>query len=174
MRQGKPFAVLGLVLMGITLSATIVVPVTSVQEVINTSFTVEPGTTYGPYDDGTTYHTMIFGISVLRCEVVVEGQGVYLNVRGEHTQYLKGIYVSAQYEFVIDPADVQYTFTFSNTNGVVNSSVRFILEETWARPVALCSSGTFIAWFGGAVLFLVGLIALAVSRLRRRLAATPT
>ena len=71
--------------MGITLSATIVVPVTSVQEVINTSFTVEPGTMYGPYDDGTTYHTMIFSISVLRGEVVIEGQGVYLNVRGEHT-----------------------------------------------------------------------------------------
>jgi hypothetical protein len=155
--------------MGLALSAVIVVPVTSVEEVISTSFTVEPGTTYGPYDNGTVYHTRIFGISVLVGEVVIEEQGVYLTVSGEHTQHLKDIYVSAQHEFVIDPAEDQYTFIFNNTDGVASSSVRFILEETWTRPVALSSSGTFIAWFGGVFLFLAGLIVLAVNRLRRQL-----
>lgn len=155
--------------MGLVLSTLIVVPVTSSEGMISVSFTIEPGTTYGPYDNGTVYHTRIFGTSVLMGEVVIEGQGIYLTVSGEHTHHLKGIYVSAQYEFVIDPAEDQYTFTFDNTDGIANSSVRFILEEAWTRPVALSSSGTFIAWFGGVLLFLAGLIVFTVNRLRMRL-----
>ena len=69
MIQRRSTAVLGLVLIGLVLSVSIVVPVTTVEEVINTTFTVEPRATYGPYDNATVYHTLIFGRSVLRGEV---------------------------------------------------------------------------------------------------------
>ncbi|MHA2118248.1 MAG: hypothetical protein ACXABV_18630 [Candidatus Thorarchaeota archaeon] len=169
MSQERSSVVLGLVLIGLALSAAMLVPVTSVAEVINTTFTVDPGTTYGPYDDETYYHTMIIGSSVLRGEVIIVGQGFYLTVRGEHTQHLKNIFVSTQFDFVVNPAIDQYTFTFNNTSGVASCSVRFVLEETWTRPVALSSSGTFIAWFGGVFLFIAGLVVLFLKRVRERL-----
>ncbi|MFW9886872.1 MAG: hypothetical protein ACFFER_01740 [Candidatus Thorarchaeota archaeon] len=166
MRQELSSVVLGLVLIGLALSAAVLVPVTSVAEVINTTFTVDAGTAYGPYDNETYYHAMIIGRSVLRGEVIVIGQGFYLTARGEHTQHLKNIFVSAQFDFVIDPAIDQYTFTFNNSGGVASCSVRFILEETWTRPVALSNSATFIAWFGGFLLFIVGLVGLLFKRVR--------
>jgi hypothetical protein len=166
--QWKSTIVLGLVLIGIALSVAIVVPVASVEEVINTTFTVEAGATYGPYDDETYYHTMILGSSVLRGEVVIAGQGIYFTVGGEHTQHLKNIFVNAQFEFLVDPAIDQYTFTFNNTQGVASSSVRFVLEETWTRPVAFISPGTFIAWFAGVLLFLAAMIVLFFKRVMKR------
>ncbi|MFW9863636.1 MAG: hypothetical protein ACFFET_15195 [Candidatus Thorarchaeota archaeon] len=169
MSQERSSVVLGLVLIGLALSAAMVFPVTSVAEVINTTFTVDAGTTYGPYDNETYYHTMIIGSSVLRGEVIIIGQGFYLTVRGEYTQHLKNIFVRDQFDFAINPAIDQYAFTFNNSDGVSSCLVRFVLEETWTRPVAFSSPATFIAWFGGLFLFIAGLVGLILKRVRERL-----
>ena len=59
-----------LTLSGLALLLICLIPVTSVEEIINTSFTVDPGTKYGPNDPGTSHHThlhfKILGKSLLR------------------------------------------------------------------------------------------------------------
>ena len=144
------------------------IPITSAEEVINTSFTVAPGTKYGPNDPGTGYHTRIFGRSVLKGIVVVEGEGIYLTAGFYNTQHLNNIYVEKQYGFVIDPADDLYIFIFDNAGGSSESLVRFRLEEIWTRPMAIGSPPLFILALTGLVLFLVGLVALVIGHLKTR------
>ena len=159
-----------LTLSGLALLLICLIPVTSVEEIINTSFTVDPGTKYGPNDPGTSYHTRIhfkiFDKSVLRGEAIVEGEGIYLTVNFYNTEHLNDIYVEGQYSFVIDPANDLYVFIFDNTEGHSGSLVEFRLEEIWTRPIAISSPLGFIGGLIGFLLFLAGLIALAVKWFR--------
>lgn len=159
-----------LTLLGLGLLLVCSIPVSSVEEVINTSFTISPGATYGPYDPaGTGYHTRIHFLldkSVLKGDVIVEGEGVYLTVNFYNTEHLNGIYIEGQYSFTIDPADDLYIFTFDNTEGQEESSVRFTLEEMWTRPLAFGSPPLFIAGLTGFLLFIIGLVTLTIKRAR--------
>ena len=168
MQTGPSYLMVGLAIMGLALLSTMAFPVTSVETVISTSFSIGSGSTYGPYDDGTIYHTMIFGTSALRGEIIIEGGGIYLTVDGEHTQDLKGIFVNDRFEFEIVSAIDQYTFEFDNTNGVSASSVQFTLEEVWSRPVAMSSIPAWGMWLVGGLIFIVGCLGLVVIRLKRQ------
>ncbi len=171
MRRGT-FAGLLLALLGLVLLLTCLIPVTSIEEVINTSFMVSPGTTYGPYDEGTVCHTRIhmkiLDKSVLKGDVSVEGEGIYLTVNGYNTQHLKSLYVKGQYSFTVDPADDLYTFTFDNTRGNAENLVKFILKEAWTRPIAIGSPPLFIAGLIGFFLLSTGLVTLAIAHLKSR------
>ena len=173
MRAGPSYAVIGFVFMGLALLSTITIPVTNSNVVISTSFTVGPSMTYGPYDDDTTYHTRIFGISTLRGEIIIEGVGIYLTVDGENTQHLKGVLVNDRFEFEIVSASDQYTFEFDNTNGVATSTVHFALEDTWTRPVAMSSTIIWGIWLVGGFTLLIGFLGLVIVRLRSQLTNTP-
>ena len=120
MRRGISVG-LAVILVGLTLS----IPTTRTYEAINISFILNPGGKYGPYDNGTYYHTMIFGKSVLKGEVAVEGEGMYITARGYNVQEFSDVYVQGQYSFAIAPAHDQYTFTFDNTEGTIKSLVKF-------------------------------------------------
>ncbi|MCK5238504.1 MAG: hypothetical protein KAR33_03085 [Candidatus Thorarchaeota archaeon] len=174
MRTGTSYAVLGLAIIGLTLLSTISIPITTENVVISTAFTVDPGMTYGPYEDDTIYHTMIFGSSVLRGEIIIEGEGIYLTVNGEHTQNLEGVLINNRFEFEVVPAIDQYTFEFNNTNGVIACMVQFTLVEVWTRPVAMSATTIWGMWLGGVLIFMVGFLGLIVVRLRSHLAKTPT
>ena len=155
-----------LILIGLVLFLVSSIPVTRVVEVINTSFTISPGNKYGPYDNGTYYHTMIFVKSVLKGEVVVEGEGIYLTARGYNVQDLKDTYVKEKCSFTVDPADDQYTFTFDNTKGEAESMVRFRLTEVWT---ASFSPPIWIMGFIGLFLLLpIGLVVLTYSYFRSK------
>ena len=160
-----------LTLLGLAILLICLVPVTSVEEVINTSFTVGPGTKHGPNDPGTGYHTRI-GIpilskSVLAGEVIVEGEGIYFTANFYNTEHLNNIYVEGQYSFTIDPADDLYVFIFDNTQGSSESPVQFSLEEIWTRPLAIASPSGFITALIGLLLFLTGLVYYIIARLRK-------
>jgi len=156
-------------LSGLAIMLICLIPVTSVDEVINTSFIVSPGTKYGPNDAGTSYHTRIMGRSVLKGEVNVTGEGIYLTVNFYNTGHLKNIYVKGRYSFAIDPADDLYVFIFDNTEGHNESSVKFTLEEIWTRPIAIGSPPLFIIGIMGFLLFIAGLVTLVMTKLRRYL-----
>jgi len=144
------------------------IPITSAEVVIDISFTVPPGSKYGPNDAGTGYHTRILGKSILEGEVLVEGGGIYVTAGFFNTQHVDNVYVDRQYNFVIDPADDLYVFVFDNTNGKAESLVRFTLKEVWTRPMAIGSPPLFILgliWF---VLLMIGLAALVIAHLRSR------
>ena len=66
-----------LTLIGLTILLVSSIPVTSSEEAINTSFAVSSGTTFGSPNIGTGYHTRILGKSVLKGEVIVEGEGIF-------------------------------------------------------------------------------------------------
>ena len=155
-------------LLGLALLVICSIPVTSVEEVINTSFAISPGTKYGPYDDGTYYHTMIMGKSVLEGEVIVEGEGIYLTVTGYNTQHLRNLHLKGRYSFVIDPANDLYTFTFDNTKGNTESLVKFTLKEIRTRPMAIDSPPFFIAGLIGFFLFLIGVVTIAITHFKFR------
>ena len=146
-----------LTLSGLALLLICSFPVTSVEEVINTSFTVSPGTKYGPNDPGTGYHTRIhfkiLGKSVLKGEVTAEEEGIYLTVNFYNTEHLNNIYVKGQYSFTVDPANDLYVFIFDNTEGRIESLVKFRLEEIWTRPIAIGSPPGFITGLIGFLLF---------------------
>jgi len=158
-------------LLGLAVLLVCLVPTTSVEEVINNSFTVSPGAKYGPNDRGTNYHTRIHFIldkSVLKGEVDVEGEGIYLTVNFYNTEHLDGVYIDGHYGFTIDPADDLYVFTFDNTQGNSDSSVRFRLEEVWTRPLAIGSLPFFAAGLIGFFLFLAGFAKLTLDHSRKR------
>ena len=133
-----------LTLIGLTILLVSSIPVTSSEEAINTSFAVSSGTTYGSPNIGTGYHTRILGKSVLKGEVIVEGEGIYFTATGYNSKHLENIYVTGRYSFRIDPADDLYTFTFDNTKGSTESRVTFTLAEVWTRPRAIGSPPLFI------------------------------
>jgi len=91
-----------------------------------------------------------------------------LTVNFYNTEHLNDVYVEGQYSFVIDPADDLYVFIFDNTGGHSGSLVEFRLEEIWTRPIAISSPFGFVGGLIGFLLFLAGLITLAVKRFRRR------
>ena len=158
-------------LLGLFLLVICSVPTTSVEEVIDASFTISPGAKYGPNDPGTRYHTrihFILGKSILKGEVVVEGEGIYLTADFYNTEHPKGLYTAKQYSFTIDPADDLYVFTFDNIEGQTESLVRFRLEEIWTRPVAIGSPLGFIVGLVGFLSFSAGLAALALNRVRTK------
>jgi len=167
MRRGT-LAGLFLTLLGLTILLVSSIPITSIEEVIDTSFTVPPGTTYGPNDAGTSYHTRIIGRSVLKGEVMVEGEGIYLTVNFYNTEHLRNIYVRGRYSFIVDPADDLYVFIFDNTDGRSESLVKFRLEEVWTRPIAIGSPPLFILGLTGLLLFPVGLAALTITSLKAK------
>lgn len=153
-------------LLGLVILFVCSIPVTSGEEVINASFTVAPGAKYGPNDAGTGYHTRIFGKSVLKGEVFVEGEGIHLTAGFYNTEHLRDIYVVGRFSFVISPADDLYVFTFDNTNGRGESSVRFRLEEVWTRPAAFSSPPLLIVGLTGLLLFPIGVAILIITHLR--------
>jgi len=158
-----------LTLLGLAILLFSAIPITSIEEVINTSFRVPPGTRYGPPDAGTIgYHTRIFGKSVLKVEVLIEGGGIYLIASGYNAQHLTGLYGEGLYSLTIDPADDLYTFTFDNTNGSTESLVKFTLKEVWTRPMAFGSPPLFILGLTGLLLFPVGLVTLAITSLKAK------
>lgn len=117
---------------GLTLFLIALIPVTRIDEVINTSFTLAPGTIYGPYNAGTYYHTRIWIIkSALQGDIIIEGEGAYISVNGFNAGELRNIYLKGEKGFTIEPADDQYTFTFDNTQGSAPSLVKFTLREVW-------------------------------------------
>jgi len=168
MGRGKLVGFL-MILLGLGLLLICLIPVTSVDEVIDISFTVSPGTKYGPNDAGTSYHTRILGKSALKGEVMVEGEGIYLTVNFYNTEHLKEIYVKGKYSFVVDPADDLYVFIFDNTEGSSESSVRFALKEIWTRPMAIGSPPLFILGLIGFFSFLTGSVTLVITRMTRYL-----
>jgi len=149
-----------LTLLGLSLFIVTLIPTTSVEEVINTEFMLDPGT-----EHEKNYHTHIFGKSALKGEVIVEGEGIYLTVDFYNTEHLDNVYIDGQYSFLVDPADDLYVFIFNNTEGNNESSVKFTLEEIWTRPIGIGSHPGFIAGLTGLFIFLAGLIALAIIRL---------
>lgn len=117
---------------GLILFLIALIPVTRVDIVINTSFTLPPGTKYGPYDAGTYYHTRVWIYkTTLQGNILVEGEGVNIYVNGYNAGELRNIYVNGERDFTIEPADDQYTFTFDNTQGSATSLIRFTLREVW-------------------------------------------
>jgi len=155
-------------LLGLSLLSMALIPVTSAEEVINSSFTVSAGNKYGPYDNGTTYHTSVLGKSVLQGEITVVGEGIYFTANGYNTLQIKDLYVSDTYNFVIDPADDLYTFTFNNTGGHNESSVHFKLKEVWTGSVVIGSPLLFITWLAGFLILPIGIAIIAISFSRSR------
>lgn len=107
------------------------------ETVIDVSFILEPGDTYGPYNNGTYHHTTVITKSTLTGIITVEGAGINFTANGYNTQHIKSIFVNESYRFVINPADDSYLFTFDNTRGSLQNSVRFTLEERWIDIVML-------------------------------------
>jgi hypothetical protein len=170
---GRTTAVgLSLVILGLALLLICCIPVTSIEEAIDASFTVSSGTVYGSPNAGTSYHTRInfkgvLGKSVLRGEVFTEGEGIRLIVHGYNAQHLTDTRIEGGYSFVIDPADDLYTFAFQN-DGLSESVVHFTLEEIWSRPLAAGSPAFLIAGLVAFSLFATGLVILVVIYPRRR------
>ncbi len=150
-----------LTLFGLILFIVTLIPVTAVEEAINTQFIVAPGAKHEEY-----YHTHIFGKSILKGEVTVEGESIQLTINGYTPEPVRDPHIRERYSFAIDPADDLYNFIFNNTEGHNESSVKFRLGEIWTRPIGIGSHPGFIAGLIGFFLFLAGLIALAISRLR--------
>ena len=161
LKRTTKLSVLTLIGLALVLICSISVP--SVAEVINTSFTVSPGSDFEVY-----YHTHIFFRSALKGEVAVEGEGIYLTVHGYNTQDLSNILVKTEHTLTVDPAHDLYTFIFNNTEGRNDCSVQFKLEETWTRPISIGSTQGFTVALAGSLLFLAGLVGLAMKRLRSR------
>ena len=126
---------LALILIGIALFLISSIPITRTDEVINTSFTISPGDSFGPYDEGTYYHTRVLVGSILKIEIVTEGRGIYMTAGGQNVQDLKDLFIEDGKSFRIEPADDQYTFTFDN-KGMSDCTVEFALTEVWTGSLS--------------------------------------
>ena len=151
-------------LVGASLFLFSLVKVTRIVPAIDASFVVKQGETHGPYDEGTGYHTNILGKSVLKGQVSVEGEGIYFTGEGYNIDGLKNIFIDNHYNFVIDPADDLYTFTFDNTEGTSESLVNFLLKEEYTAILAFQSPvmlalglvGIFLLLPTGLIMFIIG------------------
>ena len=126
---------LALILIGIALFLISSIPFTRTDEVINTSFTINPGDSFGPYDEVTYYHTRVLVRSILKIEIVTEGGGIYMTAGGQNVQDLKNFYIEGGKRFTIEPANDQYTFTFDN-KGMLDCTVEFALTEIWTGSLS--------------------------------------
>ena len=129
MRQLKSVG-LFLILIGITLFLISSIPITRTDEMINTSFTIDPGDSFDPYDEGTYYHTRVLAKSILKVEINVEGERLYVSAGGQNVQDLEDVLVEGWKSFTIAPANDQYTFSFAN-KGISDCFVEFTLTEIW-------------------------------------------
>ncbi len=157
-----------LLLLGLSLMLICLMPVTAVDEVIRIHFLLSPGTVYGPPDPGTSYHTRILSNSVLKGKVIVEGEGVCFSIQGYNTPSLNSINIEEKYSFGINPAADLYTFTFDNTKGWNESSVKFTLEETFSQPSAISTLSGLVTGLTGFIMLLTGLVSLIVNRFKTR------
>ncbi len=126
---------LALILIGIALFIISSIPSTRTEEVINTSFSISPGDSFGPYDEGTYYHTKVLVRSILKIRIFTEGGGIYLTAGGQNVQTLKDFYIESEKSLTIEPADDQYTFTFDN-KGMLDCTVEFALTEVWTGSLS--------------------------------------
>ena len=149
-----------LALIGLALLLICSIPVTSVEEAIDTASAVDRSIE-------KYYHTQIFAKSALKGEIFVEGEGIYLTVNGYNSQHLNNVLVREKYSFIIDPADDLYYFIFNNTEGRSECSVEFRLEEILTRPIAFSSPQGFTVALIGSFLIFAGLIGFAVKLVRR-------
>jgi hypothetical protein len=133
------------------------IPITSVEEAIDTAFAVDQSIE-------EYYHTQIFAKSALKGEISVEGEGIYLSVNGYNSQHLKNVLIREQYILMIDPADDLYRFIFNNTEEYTECLVEFRLEEILTRPIALSSPQGLIVGLMASFFFLAGIVGLAVKR----------
>lgn len=145
---------------GVSLLLLSVFGVVGIETVIEISFVLGPCDKYGPYDNGTCHHTRVISKSTLTGEVVVEGAGIYFTVNGYNTQHLKNVFINQNYSFVISPADDLYTFTFDNTMGETESSIRFTLKERWINIILL------VLGLIGVLMLVPAVISLLIARLR--------
>ena len=123
---------------------------------INTSFSISPGDSFGPYNEGTYYHTRVLARSILKIEIVTEGGEIYLTVGGQNVQDFKNLYIEGGKSFRIAPASDQYTFAFDN-RGMSDCTVEFVLTEVWAGSLS-----PLICVFGKAGLLLLVPIGLGI------------
>ena len=154
-----------LILFGSVMFLVCLAPLTRFFDAIDISFTVEPGDIYGEYLPGapTAYWTKghsFYGKSVLIGEVIVEGDGIYLTGKYNNTEHLKDIFIKWGYSFTIDPASDFYVFTFDNTQGYNENSVKFKLIEKWLGPALIGSVPIFFIGTSGFFVFLSGVIRL--------------
>ena len=124
-----------LILVGIALFLISSIPFTRTDEVINTSFTISPGDSFGPYDEGTVYHTRVLVRSILKIEIVTRGGGIYMTAGGQNVQDLKDLFIEGRRSFRIEHANDQYTFTFDNKE-MSDSTVEFALTEVWTGSLS--------------------------------------
>jgi len=105
---------------------------TRTDTVIDISFVLEPGEEYGPWDNGTSWHTQL-SKTALTGELEIEGGAINLTADGYNTQHLKNVLITQDYSFVIDPAlsSEIYTFTFDNGRGNTQGLIKFTLKETY-------------------------------------------
>ncbi len=129
MRQLKSIGLFS-ILIGITLFLISSIPITRTDEMIDTSFTIGPGDSYDPYDEGTYYHTRVLAKSILNVEINTEGEKLYVSAGGQNVQDLEDVLVKGREVFTIEPANDQYTFTFVN-KGLSDCFVEFTLTEVW-------------------------------------------
>jgi hypothetical protein len=79
---------LTLILIGIALFLISSIPITRTDEAINTSFTINPGDSFSPYDEGTYYHIRVLIRSILKFTIVTEGGGICVTTGGQNVQDL--------------------------------------------------------------------------------------
>lgn len=121
-----------LIALGIVVLLVSFMHISITNTVIDSAFVLEAGEKYGWHEDGargTRYHTPRGTIPVLEGKVSVEGEGIYLSVRGIGYN-MENVFVDTYFNFTIDHAGSDFYFlTFDNTNGDAESRVEFALYE---------------------------------------------
>jgi hypothetical protein len=133
---------------------------TTTKTVIESTFALGPSEKYEPPKNGTTYHTRIISKSSLTGELIVENGSINFTANGYNTQHLKNISINQNYSFVINPADDLYWFIFENSGSTAQSSVQFILKETWTNIYSLVFAIVILlaCVFGGIALVILGFL----------------
>ena len=92
-------------------------------------------------------------------ELAINGGSINLTAYGYNTQHLNGVLVNQNRSFVINPADDLYTFVFDN-RGSVQSSVKFILKETFTNIYSLALNFTIflVSAIAGTALVILGFL----------------